>query len=85
MSVEILQSDGLILAAEDKEAYLSRHDVTQIFNEVFGFAERELRHVLLHVVESGALEQVLFDEQIQLDDAVRWLARVDARGQKAWG
>lgn len=85
MSVEIFQLDGLILAADNKKAHLSGHDVTQISNEVFGFLESQLRHILLHVVESGSLEQVLFDEQVQLDDAIRWLARVDAWGQKAGG
>lgn len=84
MSAEIFQSVGLILAAEDNEAHLSGH-VTQIFNEVLGFLESQLRHIILHVVESGSLEQVLLDEQVQLDDAIRWLARVDAWGQEAGG
>lgn len=73
------------MAAGKSSAHLSSYDITQVFNEVFGFVEGQLRHVLLHVVESGALEQILFDEQIQLDDPVRWLARVDAWGQEAGG
>lgn len=65
--------------------YLSGHGVTQVLNEVLGFVKSQLGHILLDVVESGALEQVLLDEQVQLDNPVRRLARVEARGQETGG